>query len=127
MVASYCELIFPLLTSPKCDMGEVGRMIHVVEWYFKYIFCFLTAENTTFFKSIKRRFNWSNGTQKSFSASSQGQNSTWMKSIIRCFICSHGTLKSFSTRWPAQNASSVRLIMRCFKWSLGTSISFLAS
>ena len=39
MVARHCELIFCLLTSPKCDLDEFEKaMIQVVEWHFEDIF-----------------------------------------------------------------------------------------
>ena len=39
----HCELIFCLLTSPKCDLGEVEeRMFQVVERHFEDILYFLT-------------------------------------------------------------------------------------
>jgi len=41
VVARHCELIICLLTSPKCDLGEVGKaMIQLVEWNFEVIFYF---------------------------------------------------------------------------------------
>jgi len=64
VVARHCELTFFLLTSAKCDFNEVEKMmIQVVEYHIEVNFCFLTnRKKTTFFKAIKRRFKWSNGT-----------------------------------------------------------------
>ena len=52
VVARNGELIFCLLTSPKCDLDEVEKaMIHVVECHFEVIFCFLINRKCEFFKS----------------------------------------------------------------------------
>jgi len=53
VVARHCELIFCLLTSPKCDLNEVEKaMFQVVKWHFEVIFFFLTTRNCVFFKSL---------------------------------------------------------------------------
>ena len=63
VVARHCELIFCLLTCPKCDLDEVEKAkIQVLEWHFEVIFCFLINRKCDFFKTISRRFKWSNGT-----------------------------------------------------------------
>ena len=44
------ELIFFLLTNPKCDLGEVEKaMIQVVECHFEVIICSLTNQKCEFF------------------------------------------------------------------------------
>jgi len=66
VVSKHCEIIFCLLSSPKCDLVEVEKeMILVVEWYFVVIFC-LTSRKGDNFKSIKRRFKLSNGFESYF-------------------------------------------------------------
>ena len=49
-----CELVFFLLTSPKCDFDEVEKaMIEIVEWHIKVIFNFLTNRKGDFFQFDK--------------------------------------------------------------------------
>jgi len=54
MVARHCELIFCLLTRPKCDFAVVVKsIIQVVGWYFEVIFCFMTTRNCDLFNIDK--------------------------------------------------------------------------
>ena len=69
----HSQLIFGLWTSRKCNLMNSKK-----RWFklFEVIFCFLTNQNFYFFKSIKRRFKWSNGTYKTFSISCQADVGT---------------------------------------------------
>ena len=43
VIARHCELIFCLLSTPKCDFDKVEKaMIQVFECHFEVIICFLT-------------------------------------------------------------------------------------
>jgi len=67
-------ILFSVFWPPQNATCEFKKaMIQVIDWNFDIIFCFLTSRKCDIFKSIKRRFKWSNGTLKSFSLSSQAQ------------------------------------------------------
>ena len=71
--ARYCELIFCLLTSPKCDLDWVGKaMIQVVECHSEVIFCFLTNQKCEFFEVDKATI----------------QVIEWHLKVIFCFLTS---------------------------------------
>ena len=58
MVVRNCELIFCLMTNPKCNLDEVEKtMIQVVEWHYEDILCFLTNPKRDFYHVDKATIN----------------------------------------------------------------------
>jgi len=75
MVANHGELIFFLLTSPKCDLAQVEKaMFRGVASQFELIFDLLTIPNATWVSPKKRCFKTPKGLLNLFSASALAEN-----------------------------------------------------
>ena len=111
---------FGPFTSPKCDLGEVEKLIfQVIARYWELISASWPAQNATWDRSRKRCFKGSRCTLNKFSASWTTQNATWVRSWKRCFKWSPDTSTTFYDTRPAKNATWKNTIKRCFKGSHG--------
>jgi len=77
-IAWLFELIFGLLTIPKCDVIKVEKaMFQRLTFHFELIFASWSAQNATWVRSKKRCFKVSNGILNLFSATGLAENPIW--------------------------------------------------
>ena len=133
-LASQFELIFCLLTRPKCNLRKVKKsgdsrdlkfdiqlfpsdlqLLNFDHWLWN---CNSILPLHQLKLRLTRR-RWSDDYSSfienlnSFSASWLNLNANWK----RCFNCSQSTLNSFFAPCTTQNASSIKSRKRCFKLS----------
>ena len=134
VLASQFELIFCLLTLPKCNLRKIKKSFDSKNlkfdlWHFPsdleiwpLTFDFETLTQNITLNQLKlwlNRRRWSDDytsrieTLNSFSASWLTLIANWK----RCFKCSQSTWNSYFDTCAAQNASSIKSRKRCFKSS----------
>ena len=81
VVARHWEIFFFLLSSPKCDLGEVKKaMFQGLAWHFELIFGLVEHQNFNLVEVKKKIFfKDSNCTFNLFSSSGPAQNVTCVK------------------------------------------------
>ena len=102
VVARQSEVVFFLLTSPKCDLGEVEKAtLQEVACHFELIFGLLTILKCVLDEVGKATFQ---GTLNLFWTCGLAKNAFWMKWKKRCFKVSNGILNLFSDSGLTENA-----------------------